>query len=146
MHGVLPAPSFLPLRRVLPDHAELAGFTPDEPIGGRRVDRGDYDQDRPHGSLELDNNLYAKGIKVSDAEMATLNIAGDTFHPEWNYTIRPTSPRSHELKHLFLAPRAWSTGELGGNCLVPQLTCPACRSHQVTVVFKPPSNLQVRSG
>jgi hypothetical protein len=38
---------------------------------------------------ELDNNLYAKGIKVSDAEMATLNIEGDTFHPEWNYTVRP---------------------------------------------------------
>jgi len=46
---------------------------------------------------ELDSNLYAKGIKVSDAEMATLNIVGDAFHPEWsdafhpewNYTIRP---------------------------------------------------------
>ena len=38
---------------------------------------------------ELDNNLYAKGIKVSDAEMATLNIQGDPFHPEWNYTLRP---------------------------------------------------------
>jgi len=38
---------------------------------------------------ELDNNLYEKGIKVSDAEMATLNIEGDPFHPEWNYTIRP---------------------------------------------------------
>ena len=38
---------------------------------------------------ELDNNLYEKGIKVGDAEMATLNIEGDTFHPEWNYTIRP---------------------------------------------------------
>ena len=38
---------------------------------------------------ELDNNLYEKGIKVGDAEMATLNIEGDAFHPEWNYTIRP---------------------------------------------------------
>jgi hypothetical protein len=26
---------------------------------------------------------------VSAAEMATLNIAGDEFHPEWNYTIKP---------------------------------------------------------
>jgi hypothetical protein len=38
---------------------------------------------------ELDTRDYPKGIKVSDAEMATLNIAGDPFHPEWNYTISP---------------------------------------------------------
>jgi hypothetical protein len=38
---------------------------------------------------ELDTRSYAKGIKVSDAEMATLNIEGDAFHPEWNYTISP---------------------------------------------------------
>jgi hypothetical protein len=30
---------------------------------------------------------------VSDAEMATLNIKGDAFHPEWNYTISPRSPK-----------------------------------------------------
>jgi hypothetical protein len=40
---------------------------------------------------ELDTKTYAKGIKVSDAEMATLNIIGDAFHPEWNYTIAPRS-------------------------------------------------------
>ncbi len=38
---------------------------------------------------ELDSNSYAKGLKVSDAEMAALNIEGDEFHPEWNYTIKP---------------------------------------------------------
>ena len=38
---------------------------------------------------ELDTRDYPKGIKVSDAEMMTLNIEGDTFHPEWNYTISP---------------------------------------------------------
>ena len=38
---------------------------------------------------ELDTNTYPKGIKVSDAEMATLNLKGDKFHPEWNYTISP---------------------------------------------------------
>ena len=37
----------------------------------------------------LDTRTYEKGIKVSDAEMDTLNITGDEFHPEWNYTIRP---------------------------------------------------------
>jgi len=38
---------------------------------------------------ELDSNSYAKGLKVSDAEMAALNIEGDAFHPEWNYTLKP---------------------------------------------------------
>jgi hypothetical protein len=38
---------------------------------------------------ELDSNSYIKGVKVSDAEMATLNIERDPFHPEWNYTIKP---------------------------------------------------------
>jgi Rhodopirellula transposase DDE domain len=37
----------------------------------------------------LDTATYEKGIKVSDAEMKTLDIQGDAFHPEWNYTIRP---------------------------------------------------------
>jgi hypothetical protein len=41
---------------------------------------------------ELDTRTYPKGIKVSDAEMATLNIKGDTFNPEWNYTILPQVP------------------------------------------------------
>ena len=37
----------------------------------------------------LDTRTYEKGIKVSKAEMARLAIAGDAFHPEWNYTIKP---------------------------------------------------------
>jgi hypothetical protein len=37
----------------------------------------------------LDPRTYEKGIKVSDAEMQSLDITGDTFHPEWNYTIKP---------------------------------------------------------
>ena len=42
----------------------------------------------------LDERTYEKGIKVSDAEMASLDIQGDAFHPEWNYTIRPRPARS----------------------------------------------------
>ena len=37
----------------------------------------------------LDTRSYEKGVKVSDAEMAALDITGDDFHPEWNYTIKP---------------------------------------------------------
>ena len=41
---------------------------------------------------ELDTRSYPKGIKVSNAEMETLKIKGDSFHPEWNYTISPRTP------------------------------------------------------
>jgi hypothetical protein len=37
----------------------------------------------------LDTRNYEKGVKVSDAEMASLDITGDPFHPEWNYTVKP---------------------------------------------------------
>ena len=40
----------------------------------------------------LDENTYDKGIKVSDAEMAKLNIRPADFHGEWNYTIQPRKP------------------------------------------------------
>jgi Rhodopirellula transposase DDE domain len=40
----------------------------------------------------LDHNLYDKGVKVSDAEMAKLNIIPADFHGEWNYTIAPRKP------------------------------------------------------
>jgi hypothetical protein len=42
----------------------------------------------------LDTRTYQKGIKVPDAEMTMLDITGDPFHPEWNYTIKPRRPRS----------------------------------------------------
>ena len=42
---------------------------------------------------ELDTATYPKGIKVSDQQMATLNLNTDTFHPEWNYTISPRPPQ-----------------------------------------------------
>jgi transposase len=38
---------------------------------------------------QLDTNLYPKAIKVSDKEMADINIQRDSFHGEWNYAIYP---------------------------------------------------------
>ena len=38
---------------------------------------------------ELDPHRYPKGVVVSDAEIAALNIERDEFHGEWNYTISP---------------------------------------------------------
>lgn len=37
----------------------------------------------------LDNASYPAKIKVPDAEIAAINLHGDAFHPEWNYTIKP---------------------------------------------------------
>ena len=37
----------------------------------------------------LDENTYEKGAKVSDAQIASLNITPAEFHGDWNYTIAP---------------------------------------------------------
>jgi hypothetical protein len=37
----------------------------------------------------LDHTNYPKGIRVSDQELAAVQLTGHSFHPEWNYTIRP---------------------------------------------------------
>lgn len=38
---------------------------------------------------QLDERTYPKKIKVSDAELAAVNLLGEAFHPEWNYSIKP---------------------------------------------------------
>jgi hypothetical protein len=43
-------------------------------------------------ACRLDESDSAKGIKVTDAEMAALNIQPADFHGEWNYTIAPRRP------------------------------------------------------
>jgi len=40
----------------------------------------------------LDENAYEKGTKVSDEQIARLNITPADFHGEWNYTIAPRTP------------------------------------------------------
>ena len=37
----------------------------------------------------IDDQLYEKGRKVSDAEIAELNIKRNKFHGDWNYEIHP---------------------------------------------------------
>ena len=43
-------------------------------------------------ACRLDDTTYEKGIKVSDAELSTLNIQPANFHGEWNYTLAPRRP------------------------------------------------------
>jgi transposase-like protein len=45
-----------------------------------------------------DSRLYPTGKKVSDEELAAVNLSPDAFHGEWNYTIRPhAAPTSVQL-------------------------------------------------
>ena len=37
----------------------------------------------------LDERSYERGVKVSDAQLAAVNLTRDEFHPEWNYVIHP---------------------------------------------------------
>jgi hypothetical protein len=43
---------------------------------------------------DLDANEYPTAQKVSDGELAAVNLHPDDFHGEWNYTIRP-----HRRRH-----------------------------------------------
>ena len=40
----------------------------------------------------LDTSTYQTKLKVPDAEINAVNLTGDQFHPEWNYTIHPKIP------------------------------------------------------
>jgi transposase len=40
-------------------------------------------------NAQLDKNIYDLGIKVSDEELAEVNMTKHGFHGEWNYTIAP---------------------------------------------------------
>ncbi|HEY6352804.1 MAG TPA: hypothetical protein VI636_25695, partial [Candidatus Angelobacter sp.] len=34
-------------------------------------------------------NKYPKGRKISDAELAAVNLVRHSFHGDWNYSISP---------------------------------------------------------
>src|ERR1700728_599762 len=40
-------------------------------------------------NAELDTNTYKTGLKVTDEELATINLKRSDFHGDWNYTISP---------------------------------------------------------
>ncbi len=37
----------------------------------------------------LDRRVYSKAVKVTDEQMARINLLPHSFHGDWNYTIRP---------------------------------------------------------
>ena len=40
---------------------------------------------------KLDTNAYPAGLKVSDQQMAELQLRRDKFHGDWNYSLLPRS-------------------------------------------------------
>jgi hypothetical protein len=52
-------------------------------IGGVTTDKG------LRVKAALDENTYEPGIKVSDADLAAINLKRDDFHGEWNYRVTP---------------------------------------------------------
>src|SRR5437588_12338324 len=40
---------------------------------------------------KLDTNTYPAGLKVSDRQMAELQLRRDKFHGDWNYSLLPRS-------------------------------------------------------
>jgi transposase len=39
---------------------------------------------------ELDENTYERSIKITNAQLAAVNVTPDAFHGEWNYVIKPS--------------------------------------------------------
>ena len=64
----------------------------------------------------LDTKIYEKAIKVSDDEMAALDIRGDEFQPAWNYTVHP---RSGNLAVIF-AGILWGNFHPKNRTVIPE--------------------------
>ena len=42
----------------------------------------------------LDDGDYPKEIKVTNEQLAQVNLAREPFHGDWNYTINPSPTKS----------------------------------------------------
>ena len=48
-------------------------------------------------TARLDTNTYPKGIRVTDAEIAAIQLRRHDFHGEWNYSISPNHNKNDTL-------------------------------------------------
>jgi hypothetical protein len=46
----------------------------------------------------LDEGTYETGIKITNKQMAALNLHRHDFHGDWNYTIKPTQPADSQSR------------------------------------------------
>ena len=47
---------------------------------------------------ELDANKYPKAVRVSDAQLAVVNLSRHAFHGDWNYTISPSKKSARPIR------------------------------------------------
>jgi hypothetical protein len=47
----------------------------------------------PNIVCDIDWGKYPKGVKIPKAALKELNVTYNEFHPDWNYTISPTTNR-----------------------------------------------------
>jgi hypothetical protein len=75
-------------------------------LGKLLIMRWDRGHDRRADPCHDARSLYVGGcagpskcqaLKVSEEEMAAINIKHATFHGDWNYTIRPNSRQNRLL-------------------------------------------------
>jgi hypothetical protein len=48
---------------------------------------------------ELDENKYPKGVKISDVQLASVNLSRHSFHGDWNYMISPSQKTPRRKKN-----------------------------------------------
>jgi hypothetical protein len=51
-------------------------------------------EDRLIVTADINETLYAVGIRITDKQMANLRNERDEFHGEWNYIIKPRALES----------------------------------------------------
>ena len=51
-------------------------------------------------AFDLDDTLYPKGIKISNAQIAAINLSRHAFHGDWNYTIAPRQKNAPRRKAI----------------------------------------------
>lgn len=81
---------------------------------------------------QLDTGTYPTGVKVSDAQMASLPITRHGFHGDWNYTLHPRQPANTadaDPSKIDAPAAGWSTADLAH----PNLTgMPRRQLHKLT--------------
>jgi hypothetical protein len=59
---------------------------------------------------ELDEQKYPKAIKVTDAQMAAVNLTPHSFHGDWNYfylaNYQETTPQANCMSYCLTCPKA----------------------------------------
>ncbi len=61
------------------------------------ISQCDDDQIWPQGRMRTRRANLSQGYQGLQKPNGTLDIPGDEFHPEWNYTIKPGKPKTQRL-------------------------------------------------